>query len=140
MATTSRPESALHPLLAMPSIRGEAMSIIPVVVATMLGFFLGGFEAAAAAAAALAVGGVGAAVVLGRRMWATSEASFVQWEVELAGGLRGQLVAEAEELAEDEAWEAEVAEWQAAAAAEFERRWEAARRRWWSERVRGRGG
>ena len=113
------------------------MSIIPVVVATMLGVFLGGFEAAAAAAVGLAVGGLGAAVVMGRRMWGVAEVAFVEWEVELAGDMARMRLAEAEE---DEAWEADVAEWQAAAAARFERQWEAARRRWWAERVRGRGG
>ena len=81
-------------------------------------------------------------MVMGRRMWGVAEVAFVEWEVELAGDMARMRLAEAEvaELAEDEAWEADVAEWQAAAAAQFERQWEAARRRWWAERVRGRGG
>ena len=108
------------------------MSIIPVVVATMLGVFLGGFEAAAAAAVGLAVGGVGAAVVMGRRMWAV-EVVEVDWFAELAGDLRRQLAAEAE-AEEDEAWEAEVEDWQAMVAAE------GARRRRFAERVRNGGG
>ena len=107
------------------------MAVSNLVLAMSLGAWLGGAEAAAAAAVGLVVAGLGTALVMFTWSWGVAEVAFVDWEAELAGDMARMRLAEAEE---DEAWEAEVEDWQAMVAAE------GARRRRLAERVLRGGG
>ena len=109
------------------------MAVSNLVLAMSLGAWLGGAEAAAAAAVGLVVAGLGTALVMFTWSWGVAEVAFVDWEAELAGDMARMRLAEAE-AEEDEAWEAEVEDWQAMVAAE------GARRRRLAERVLRGGG
>ncbi len=107
------------------------MAVSNLVLAMSLGAWLGGAEAAAAVAVGMVVAGLGTVLVMCRMSWGVAEVVFVEWEAELAGDIARMRLAEAEE---DEAWEAEVEDWQAMVAAE------GARRRRLAERVLRGGG
>ena len=135
----------------MPSIVGEAMAVLHMVAAAVVGAWLGGAEAVVAAAVGMAVAGLGSTVVMGRRaaagMRRAREAAVVDWEVELQGDLDRVWREEAEAEAVAAAGRRQemlrqIWEWEDVleAVREGERAERAERRRRSAERVRAGGG